>query len=272
MPCQDVNEKRLLRLLMQHRTGISFHRFGRSLVNRNWQVTDRCLSDHYLQFIISESNLATIDGRDHVLRPNTVLYLAPYVSHTMRTHDPRAPHRFFHMRFTLECDDRILGCRRKMVLLQDAHQLKPLFKEIYHEYYQDDPLSEERLRAMLALLLSRVFQSAEADVTDGGLSPQQRMTIREYVDARVHQAIHPHDLAALLDYNPAYFTRLFRRSFGKAPKTWLMEERIRHAAMLLVESQLNVSEVAHELGYKDVYLFSRQFKQVIGCSPSRYRA
>jgi len=51
----------------------------------------------------------------------------------------------------------------------------------------------------------------------------------------------------------------------------LMRERIRAAAMRLVDSTASVKAVARELGYVDLYLFTRQFKQVMGRSPRVYR-
>ncbi len=50
-----------------------------------------------------------------------------------------------------------------------------------------------------------------------------------------------------------------------------MRERIRSAAARLADSTLNVSEVATEHGYRDLTLFSRQFRQIMGTSPRAYR-
>ena len=41
--------------------------------------------------------------------------------------------------------------------------------------------------------------------------------------------------------------------------------------MWLEESELSITEVAHQLGYPDVYLFSRQFKTIMGVSPRAFR-
>jgi AraC-like DNA-binding protein len=41
---------------------------------------------------------------------------------------------------------------------------------------------------------------------------------------------------------------------------------------LLSQSALTISEVADRLGYRDVFFFSRQFKQHNGLSPRQFRA
>jgi len=81
----------------------------------------------------------------------------------------------------------------------------------------------------------------------------------------------PAQLARLLDYSPGYFTRIFQRSYGLPPRTWLLQQRLRHAAVLLRESSSRVSDIAYKLGYTEAYLFSRQFRQFFGTSPKQWR-
>jgi len=47
---------------------------------------------------------------------------------------------------------------------------------------------------------------------------------------------------------------------------------VRAAQALLRESPLGLAAVADELGYSDAFHLSRQFKAVVGCSPSQWRA
>ena len=39
----------------------------------------------------------------------------------------------------------------------------------------------------------------------------------------------------------------------------------------LRNSSATLETIAHELGYRDVYFFSRQFKQKTGITPNNYR-
>jgi DNA-binding response OmpR family regulator len=58
-------------------------------------------------------------------------------------------------------------------------------------------------------------------------------------------------------------TRLTAASFIKTM-------RLEHAAQLLAESNLQVQEVAHAVGYEDANYFSRLFRQAYGVPPSEY--
>ena len=138
----------------------------------------------------------------------------------------------------------------------------------------------ERIRGLLLCLfteLARIERSAGPEPVNSRLTGGQQNTIRDFLAERAaHLPEVPWpgsaELARHLRLSPDYFTRLFTRTYGQPPRRWLLEQRVRLAALRLAESRLNVSEVAAEFGYENVFLFSRQFRQVMGQSPSQYRA
>jgi len=79
------------------------------------------------------------------------------------------------------------------------------------------------------------------------------------------------DLAAAVGLSRAHYSRCFKRITGLPPNRFLVEQRMRRACNLLTERNWTLEAIAAELGYSDVYFFSRQFKQVVGRSPGSYR-
>ena len=57
---------------------------------------------------------------------------------------------------------------------------------------------------------------------------------------------------------------------GKPPLEFLRSMRLKRAALLLSKSQLNVSEIAFQVGFNDPKYFSKHFKNEFGVIPSRY--
>ncbi|MCX5494490.1 AraC family transcriptional regulator [Kaistia dalseonensis] len=80
------------------------------------------------------------------------------------------------------------------------------------------------------------------------------------------------DMARLATLSPSQYHRLFKQHFGSSPITWLRHERISRACRLLADRSLSVAEVGRRCGYTDPYHFSRDFRRLIGSSPSRFRA
>jgi AraC family transcriptional regulator len=104
------------------------------------------------------------------------------------------------------------------------------------------------------------------------LRPAQRQRLNRFIDDHIAEAIAPADLARECELSLDYFSRIFRRTYGVAPRTWLIRERMRQAATRLVETDRTVAQVAHEFGVDNLSLFCRQFRSVMGCTPTVYRA
>ncbi|MFP4261249.1 MAG: AraC family transcriptional regulator [Opitutales bacterium] len=78
-------------------------------------------------------------------------------------------------------------------------------------------------------------------------------------------------LARSLGLSRSHFDRRFTQQVGQAPNQFLINCKMIHARRLIESTQLRVGEIARSLGYKDIYFFSRQFKDHYGASPRHYR-
>ncbi|MCM3289026.1 AraC family transcriptional regulator [Paenibacillus sp. MER 180] len=67
------------------------------------------------------------------------------------------------------------------------------------------------------------------------------------------------------------FYRLFKQETGVSPKAYLLQARMKKAAVLLMESRQSITEIALMLGYDSIHYFSNQFTCVYGISPTLYR-
>ena len=76
--------------------------------------------------------------------------------------------------------------------------------------------------------------------------------------------------AALM--SPGHFSRSFRAAFGETPYSYLMTRRIERAKALLRRGDLSVTEVCFAVGCTSLGSFSSRFTELVGESPSAYRA
>jgi AraC-like DNA-binding protein len=65
--------------------------------------------------------------------------------------------------------------------------------------------------------------------------------------------------------------RRFRAAMSMSPHAYLLQCRATSARRLLGETDLPIKSIAQQLGYRDVYFFSRQFRQMTGVPPAVYR-
>ena len=54
-------------------------------------------------------------------------------------------------------------------------------------------------------------------------------------------------------------------------KDYLTNYRINEAALMLVQSDEKIVQIAENVGYKDSDYFIRKFIEIKGCTPSKYR-
>lgn len=66
--------------------------------------------------------------------------------------------------------------------------------------------------------------------------------------------------------------RAFRAAYGRSPREQRAHARVETAARLLAANDLLLAEIALESGFYDQSQFCRQFKQVIGMTPSAFRS
>ena len=98
----------------------------------------------------------------------------------------------------------------------------------------------------------------------------QCAAVEQYAREHGHR-ISPAELAATARLSLDYFRRAFVHTYGVTPATWLVRGRIFQSATMLLESNLTIREIADRNGYTDAFQFTRQFKAVMGVSPSVYR-
>ncbi|MEY4194370.1 MAG: hypothetical protein RLZZ226_738 [Pseudomonadota bacterium] len=79
------------------------------------------------------------------------------------------------------------------------------------------------------------------------------------------------ELARQIGTNERNLTELFRQHVGVPVYTWLREIRFRHACELLLESGLDIGQIATAVGYSNQAAFTAAFRGRYGVTPSVYR-
>ena len=93
----------------------------------------------------------------------------------------------------------------------------------------------------------------------------------EFMQGNLNENLRLEDFARQSGMSISHFSERFRRQTGQSPMAYFIHLRMRLACRLLDLSGKPVKAVAHEIGYRDPYYFSRAFKKTIGISPEKYR-
>ena len=78
-------------------------------------------------------------------------------------------------------------------------------------------------------------------------------------------------LAGELNLSTSHVQHLFKAQTGSRLGHFLVEQRLNRAAILLLESNMSVKEIAYAVGYKHPPSFVRAFERVFEQAPGQYR-
>ncbi|WP_406209115.1 helix-turn-helix transcriptional regulator [Kitasatospora sp. NBC_01560] len=95
---------------------------------------------------------------------------------------------------------------------------------------------------------------------------------RDLMDREYAQPLDVPALAQVALMSPGHFSRSFRAAYGETPYSYLMTRRIERAKALLRRGDLSVTDVCMAVGCTSLGSFSARFTELVGESPSAYRA
>ena len=138
----------------------------------------------------------------------------------------------------------------------------------------DHPKRIESLANLLDILFYALTDYRGEESTD---KDEQRNTylFNAFYDLLIDNYQQHHEIAwyaERLCLTPKYFSGVIRQITGKSAAQWINEVLILHAKRLLyTRRDMNIQQIAYELGFKGNANFCRFFKDQTGLRPSEYR-
>lgn len=148
-----------------------------------------------------------------------------------------------------------------------------LLLSIYEQQESRKLYSEQIMEQQFQLLLTYIMQN-------------YRDTLRYLVARAVHdvqvleilnysfenyQTITLHALAEHFHFNPSYLSNYIHQQTGQTFTEMLKELKLKQIAKLLLETKMPLNDICSAVGYKDTSQFIRNFKEMYGTTPIRYR-
>jgi AraC-like DNA-binding protein len=161
---------------------------------------------------------------------------------------------------------------------QSFQSLRAIFQEMIFEQEAKKEGWELILCSRLIDVAARVLRLARrrvrGEVTQIEAGSESRDRVARYalrLRSQFFQQISVNDAARSTGLARRQFTNRFREVTGQNWRQYVASLRLRHAAGLLVETDLSAAAVAFESGFEDLSHFHHCFKVAYGCSPVAYR-
>lgn len=128
--------------------------------------------------------------------------------------------------------------------------------------------------SLVATVVERVLALASGETPAAGLPPRDARRISRvlrHIEANAEDALDLDRLAGIAAMSKYHFLRSFRRAVGAPPYRYLLNLRMRRAALALAEGRESVASVALGAGFGDLSTFNRRFRALFGTTPGAWR-
>ncbi|MGN6511572.1 MAG: helix-turn-helix domain-containing protein [Chitinophaga sp.] len=101
-------------------------------------------------------------------------------------------------------------------------------------------------------------------------SEPHKMDLEKFMLTNFHYNIPVEQFARLAGRSLAGFKRDFQKTFGMAPRQWLLEKRLAEARYLIEKKSKRPSAIYLDLGFESLSHFSHSFKKKFGKAPTEW--
>ncbi|MGJ8654329.1 MAG: helix-turn-helix domain-containing protein [Opitutaceae bacterium] len=237
----------------------------------NWQWKTAGDGHYNLWVALSGDGYLTCDGETFRIKPGMFFIFSPQQNVSAAHYSGPRITRFSAHFHPLSQGERVASLGQASPMLgYEAQSLEALRRRVdalmrIAMRREDDATLSEHLYQLIREVCSGVDLAEQVMV-----HPRVAEAIRVFRESP--SSVDSIDvLAKQLGISRSHFDREFSNQVGQAPKQFLINCKLIEAKRYLESSQLRVGEIAEALGYKDIYFFSRQFKQFCGMSPLQYR-
>ena len=249
-------------------------------------------------YIVSGSAIHEIDGKTYKVKRGDIFVVNMNTPHVFHPDESgKSPFVAYDLMFTPEFFDETITGNAALESLNKSYmfyslfnareELVPffsvsgseynmfgeLFNKIYLEYRGRETGYIEIIRAYLLELVITIFRmDIKSQKTSGNYKNKQLAAyIKEYIEKNYDRNISSSQLAQMVYLNPDYVGRIFRSITGMSISSMIQKVRVDNACQYLSSTDMNISDIAQNCGFKDTKFFYSVFKRIMGVLPGEYR-
>lgn len=153
-------------------------------------------------------------------------------------------------------------------------RIQQMFADLEEEYNKSTPYKNLILQGMLFRLFTAILENRLPE--EGVIYHPTPLTTSivnavSYIETHYDNKISLEHVAGIAHLSTAYFSRLFTEQLGIPYSEYLNNVRIRHAKILLAQTDKTIMDIALETGFCNGDYLSTQFKKSTGLTPSKFR-
>jgi AraC family transcriptional regulator, transcriptional activator of pobA len=257
----------------------------RSKIPRNRQRPHR--HDFYQIFWITRGErLFSIDFDRFSVRAPSLVFVPPGSVHTFGTLEATNGYMLSFQQDFLEAQGHTINLFQDCPAFDPAHfmavlQVTPPFEtrvthcmeQIFVEFSSKQHRYQTATAALLRLLFIEISRALSNQMLSSSFQRYSPLTARflRRLHSRPYQIASASEISRFLGVSRSWLNQLVRKETGRNLTEHLQGRLMLESKRLLAHSDLNISEIAYQLGFEDASYFTRLFRQIVQISPSEFR-
>lgn len=163
--------------------------------------------------------------------------------------------------------------KNKIFYPENMDDINWYIKKIHQEYFIKKPHFEEQIHSLILQLIVDVDREYMHSYHEDNVNSSLYLafqSLRLQMLSYCEEEWPIERLCKLVNMEKSQFYSYYQKFFHNSPKAELLNARLDKAKFLLTNEALQISQVAKESGFLDIYHFSRYFKKHFGCAPSKF--
>lgn len=255
------------------------YRVNRAGIGRTAGDFDIVRSSSYpycvIHFVAEGSGFVTCRGKKHPVGPGQLFVLTAHEEHRYRV-DSRNPFLLHWLEFSGGDCNRLVGAfldsHSPVVDAPDSLAVDRRILRICSLLEGKPSVRNGPVSKLLYGTLVNLLDLCREENSKLSRSEQPEMEkVLRHIDAHLQESLDINCLAGLANFNPHYFSKLFRKHIGMPPAKYIAARRIHRAKELLSGSIVPVEQLAEQLGFCSASHFIRLFRKAEGLTPAEFR-
>lgn len=164
-----------------------------------------------------------------------------------------------------------LNSSKQGVIHLDPSEFAFLHSVLQHSLNEEaDALLYQRYMELILLQLKKgLSRQNQKYIQCSGANQKAIAAVLVYIEEHLDETMDFNVIAQQCSFSPNYFRKLFRDVTGLAPVAYVNRLRIVRACEYMQKNGMSIRDAAEQVGMYDLNYFSRMFKKIMGCSPSK---
>ncbi len=236
---------------------------GKFISRGEWSHPERTIQNYEIIIMTKGTAYMHVGENEYTLTPGDVLLILPDAPHG-GTVPSTEPVEFFWTHFLTDAPEELPPIYFRP---ENTAQSELFCRQLLH-YANTEHYPKEGLDCFVRLLIMELSHQNSIGKT---ASDKRLSEIKEWIRINADMPIKVSDIAKHFKYNEDYLCRIFRKHHPEGLKAYIDTMKTGKIKNDIVNSDMQLREIALKYGFSDYKYFLKYFKYHAGVTPTEYK-